>query len=267
MKKVPRNLPRLSTFSNLCSASIKANSFTKNLLETTFGVTLVSYSSIDSLRKEIIECHRCARLVEFRESIAKKKRKQFHDWDYWGLPVPGYGQRSASLLLTGLAPAAHGGNRTGRVFTGDKSADFLVKCLYEVGIANQPNSDSLDDGLQLKDTYMTPVLKCVPPQDKPTAEELRNCARFLSAELALLGNVSCIMALGKIAFDACLRYFRQDFNFLMKDYPFGHGNEFLLENGIYLVGSYHPSPRNVNTGRLTQEMMIKLLDRVKGIVR
>lgn len=228
---------------------------------------MTAYNSIASLNDAIINCRQCSRLVNFRESVARKKRKQFESWDYWGRPVPGYGQKTASLLLTGLAPAAHGGNRTGRVFTGDKSAAFLVRCLHEVGIASQPTSDALDDGLILNNAYMTPVLKCVPPHDKPKPQELQNCSSFLSAELMLLSNVTCILALGKIAFDACLRFFRGQFNFLMKDYPFGHGNEFVLENGMILIGSYHPSPRNVNTGRLTQEMMVDLLDHVKGLVR
>ena len=226
----------------------------------------MKYHSIELLKKNIVECRSCDRLVEFRESIAQKKRRQFREWEYWGKPVPGYGDSNGSLLLTGLAPAAHGGNRTGRVFTGDKSADFLVRCLYEVGIANQPNSESIDDGLELFNAYMTPVLKCVPPMDKPKPNELLNCSQFLREELVLLKNISCILALGKIAFDSCLRYFRNQFHFLMKDYPFGHGNKYILENGIILVGSYHPSPRNVNTGRLTQPMMISLLEKVKKLI-
>ena len=230
-------------------------------------MNLSSYRKITSLNKDIVQCRACPRLGEFREAVARKKRKQFEAWDYWGKPVPGYGEPGASLLLTGLAPAAHGGNRTGRVFTGDKSADFLVRCLYDVGIANQPNSDSLDDGLELINAYMTPVLKCVPPGDKPKPDELKQCAHYLSAELILLKNVKCILALGKIAFDACLRFFRTQYDFLMKDYPFGHGNKFVLQNGLTVVSSYHPSPRNVNTGRLTHPMMIELLEQVKGIIR
>ncbi|HDY75642.1 MAG TPA: uracil-DNA glycosylase [Candidatus Marinimicrobia bacterium] len=182
------------------------------------------------------------------------------DWTYWGRGVSGYGVPNAQLLLVGLAPAAHGGNRTARVFTGDKSADFLVMCLHEVGLANQPNSDALDDGLELKNTFMTPVLKCVPPQDKPTAEELRNCSKYFNRELDLLKNVKVILALGKIGFDGCLKYFRQFYDFKMKDYPFGHDVSYMMPNGIILKGSYHPSPRNVNTGRLNKGMMIDLLN-------
>lgn len=209
---------------------------------------------------KVVECTSCQRIVDFRTKVALEKRKQFMDWTYWGRGVPGYGDLNAELLLVGLAPAAHGGNRTARVFTGDKSADFLVMCLHEAGLANQPNSDALDDGLELINTFMTPVLKCVPPQDKPTAEELRNCANYFSRELELLNNVKVILALGKIAFDGCMKYYRQFYDLKMKDHPFGHDVSYNLPNGIVLKGAYHPSPRNVNTGRLNKEMMLKLLN-------
>ena len=216
-------------------------------------------SEFTALYREVISCNLCQRIVDFRTRIANEKRKQFIDWTYWGKGVPGYGDINGELLLVGLAPAAHGGNRTARVFTGDKSADFLIMCLYEAGLANQPNSDSLDDGLELFNTFMTPVLKCVPPQDKPTAEELKNCSSFFNREIELLKNVKVILALGKIGFDGCLKYYRQFYDFKMKDYPFGHDVSYILPNGIILKGSYHPSPRNVNTGRLNKEMMLKLL--------
>ncbi len=216
-------------------------------------------SQFTALYREVVSCNLCQRIVDFRTRIANEKRKQFIDWTYWGKGVPGYGDINGELLLVGLAPAAHGGNRTARVFTGDKSADFLIMCLYEAGLANQPNSDSLDDGLELFNTFMTPVLKCVPPQDKPTAEELKNCSSFFNREIELLKNVKVILALGKIGFDGCLKYYRQFYDFKMKDYPFGHDVSYILPNGIILKGSYHPSPRNVNTGRLNKEMMLKLL--------
>ena len=139
----------------------------------------LDFNAIKDLNSKIIKCNLCSRLVDFRQEIAFKKRKQFQSWNYWGKPVPGYGSFSSNLLLTGLAPAAHGGNRTGRVFTGDKSAAFLVNCLNKAGISNQSNSDSLDDGLILNNTYMTAVLKCVPPGDKPKSDELMNCSKFL----------------------------------------------------------------------------------------
>ena len=216
-------------------------------------------SEFTALYREVVSCNLCQRIVDFRTRIANEKRKQFIDWTYWGKGVPGYGDINGELLLVGLEPAAHGGNRTARVFTGDKSADFLIMCLYEAGLANQPNSDSLDDGLELFNTFMTPVLKCVPPQDKPTAEELKNCSSFFNREIELLKNVKVILALGKIGFDGCLKYYRQFYDFKMKDYPFGHDVSYILPNGIILKGSYHPSPRNVNTGRLNKEMMLKLL--------
>ncbi|MBL7014474.1 MAG: uracil-DNA glycosylase [Candidatus Marinimicrobia bacterium] len=222
--------------------------------------------TISKLNEELIECTLCDRLVDFREKIAIEKRKSFESWNYWGKPVPGYGNDKARLLILGLAPAAHGGNRTGRVFTGDKSAEFLMKCLHETGFANQNNSDSRNDGLILYDAFMTVALKCVPPGDKPLPEELRNCQPFLAKEFELLSEVSTILCLGKIAFDATLRYWRQFYDFKMKDYTFGHDVCYSLPNGLQLVGSYHPSPRNVNTKRLTYDMMIEFLIKLKGIL-
>ena len=186
------------------------------------------------------------------------------DWDYWGKPVTGYGDTNAKLLIIGLAPAAHGGNRTGRVFTGDKSAYFLFKCVYEVGLSNQPNSDSLDDGLELFNCYMTPMLKCVPPQDKPKPDELNNCRLFIELEVQLLKNVKYIVALGKIAFDGYLKILKSNFDFKMKDFPFIHSRYHDLPNGKILISAYHPSPRNVNTKRLTFEMMVSLLNKIKN---
>ena len=178
--------------------------------------------TLDDFNANIIHCNECDRLVDFRTKIAKEKRKQYMDWNYWGKPVPGYGDYNASLIIVGLAPAAHGGNRTGRVFTGDKSADFLMMCMHEAGLSNQPNSDSMNDGLKLHNCYMTPALKCVPPQDKPTAQELRNCFQYFNEEINLLNHSKCMLALGKIAFDACLRFWRSQFDIKVKDYPFKH---------------------------------------------
>ena len=218
---------------------------------------------LSSFYNELIKCTKCPRIVEFREKVAKEKRKQYRDWTYWGKPIPGFGNVEANLLILGLAPAAHGGNRTGRVFTGDKSADFLVSCLHKVGITNQPNSDYLTDGLQMNNAFMTPVLKCVPPFDKPTAEELKNCSHFFEEEISVLSKIKIILGLGKIGFEAYLRHVRQDFSLKLKDYPFGHDKKYLLPNGKLLWGCYHPSPRNVNTGRVNSSMMIKLLNKVK----
>ncbi len=186
--------------------------------------------------------------------------------DYWGKPVPGYGDPDAGLMIVGLAPAAHGGNRTGRVFTGDKSAEFLMGCLYEAGLSNQPSSIRRGDGLQLIGGYMTPVLKCVPPQDKPTAEELSNCFTYFEQELAELKSLKVILALGKVAFDSCLKVFHAKSPIVKKNYPFGHGNWHKMPGGPPLVSSFHPSPRNVNTKRLSQEMMVSLLLSIKGVL-
>ena len=214
------------------------------------------------LEQEIISCRTCTRLVEFREVVAQRKRKSYSNWDYWGKPVPGYGDPLGKLLILGLAPAAHGGNRTGRVFTGDKSADFLFRCLYHVGLANQPNSDHRNDGLILS-SYMTAAVKCVPPGDKPTMEERKNCAKFLSQEISMMDNLKVVLGLGKIGFEACLHHVRQSFELRMKDFPFIHGVGYDLPNGLRLYGAYHPSPRNVNTGRITFEMMVKFLNHLK----
>ena len=218
--------------------------------------------SFTELEHEIIGCRKCERLVAFREKVALEKRKSFMDWNYWGKAVPGYGNPAARLMILGLAPAAHGGNRTGRVFTGDKSADFLFKCLYHVGLANQPNSDHRNDGLKL-DGYITPAVKCVPPGDKPTAEEKDNCEYFLADEFKLLSHLKVVLGLGKIGFDSCLKFVRKTHPFKMKDYKFGHGVRYKLPNGLTLFGAFHPSPRNVNTGRLSFEMMVHFLEKVK----
>ena len=219
--------------------------------------------TLSKLNKSIIQCRKCNRLVHFREKIANEKRRQYFDQDYWGKPITGYGDQNAKLLMVGLAPAAHGGNRTGRVFTGDKSADFLVKCLHKTGITNQPNSDYLTDGLQMNNAFMTPVLKCVPPFDKPTAEELKNCSHFFEQEISALSKIKIILGLGKIGFEGYLKHLRQNYSLKLKDYPFGHDKKYLLPNGKILWGCYHPSPRNVNTGRVNSSMMVKLLYKVK----
>ncbi len=215
------------------------------------------------LEKEIKECIKCDRLVEFREKIANEKRKSYLDWDYWGKGVPGYGNENARFLILGLAPAAHGGNRTGRVFTGDKSAEFLFRCLHYVGLANQANSDHRNDGL-IFDGYITAAVKCVPPGDKPTAEEKDNCEPYLIREFDLQTQLRVVLGLGKIGFDACLKFVRKTYPLKMKDYKFGHGVKYTLPNGLILFGSFHPSPRNVNTGRLNFDMMVELLEIIKS---
>jgi len=223
-------------------------------------------SSLLKLNKKIINCKKCKRLVLFRGKIATEKRRQFIHETYWGKPITGYGDTNAQLLLIGLAPAAHGGNRTGRVFTGDKSADFLFKCLFNAKLANQPFSNYRDDGLKLYNTYLTAALKCVPPGDKPTSNELKTCFTYLKKEIFLLSKINTIVALGKIAFDACLNYYKEDFPIKNKDYVFSHGGKFRMPDSKILVGSYHPSPRNVNTGRIDVKKMVLLLEEVKKII-
>jgi len=215
-----------------------------------------------SLEKKIIGCRKCSRLVNFRERIASEKRKSYMDWDYWGKPVSGYGDIDERMMILGLAPAAHGANRTGRVFTGDKSADFLFKCLHHVGLANQPNSDHRQDGLKLKG-YMTVAVKCVPPADKPAAEEKINCEPFLAQEFEIMSNLKVVVGLGKIGFDSCLKFIRKTHPIKMKDFKFGHGVRYELPNGLILFGSFHPSPRNVNTRKLTFKMMVQFFETLK----
>ena len=167
----------------------------------------------EKLKKTIIKCNKCPRLVKFRKKISTEKRKQYMDEIYWGKPVTGFGDINGKIMIVGLAPAAHGGTRTGRVFTGDKSSDFLYKCLHNVKIANQSNSDHVNDGLKIKNTFITPALKCVPPGDKPLNEELKNCFGYFKSEFEILKNLKIIVALGKIAFDTCVKFYRENFNY------------------------------------------------------
>ena len=222
--------------------------------------------ALSNLNKSIIHCTRCERLVNFREKIAKEKRKQYFDQDYWGKPITGYGDQNAKLLMVGLAPAAHGGNRTGRVFTGDRSADFLFSCLYKTGFASQPNSVNRNDGLKLYNMYLTTALKCVPPEDKPTSKELKTCFNFFNQEINHLKKITTIVALGKIGHDACVNYYKQHYEIKNKDFIFSHGSTNILPDKKILIGSYHPSPRNVNTGRIDQNKMVKLLNKIKKIL-
>tara|TARA_Y100001968_G_scaffold263079_1_gene251559 strand:- start:289 stop:960 length:672 start_codon:yes stop_codon:yes gene_type:complete len=222
--------------------------------------------ALSNLNKSIIHCTKCERLVNFREKIAKEKRKQYFDQDYWGKPITGYGDQNAKLLMVGLAPAAHGGNRTGRVFTGDRSADFLFSCLYKTGFASQPDSVNRNDGLKLYNMYLTTALKCVPPEDKPTSKELKTCFNFFNQEINHLKKITTIVALGKIGHDACVNYYKQHYEIKNKDFIFSHGSTNILPDKKILIGSYHPSPRNVNTGRIDQNKMVKLLNKIKKIL-
>ncbi|MGI0091988.1 MAG: uracil-DNA glycosylase [Nitrososphaerales archaeon] len=195
-----------------------------------------------------------------------EKRRQFADFDYWGKPVPGYGDPDARLIVIGLAPAAHGGNRTGRVFTGDSSARFLVKHLYQAGFANQPTSETREDGLRYKDCYVTAALRCVPPDNKPTSKEIETCAPYLERELQLLKNSKEILALGKIAFDSVVDFAKKYYR-ARGAFKFRHGEKYVLAANFPVVfASYHPSPRNTNTGKLTSEMFASVLRDVKYVL-
>jgi len=216
------------------------------------------------LNKKIIKCNKCLRLVNFRKKIATYKRKQYINEKYWGKPVTGFGDINGEILLVGLAPAAHGGNRTGRVFTGDRSADFLYKCLYKAKMSNQPTSKNLYDGLKLYNTYVTVALKCVPPGDKPKKKELFKCFYFFKKEINLLKNLKVIVALGKVAFDTCVEFYKKNYSTNLR-LNFSHGKKFTLPDGKILMSCYHPSPRNVNTKRINLAMMTNLFNKAKNL--
>ncbi len=213
----------------------------------------------------------CPRLVRWREKVAREKTKRFVDWDYWGKPNPSFGDSNAKLLLVGLAPAAHGGNRTGRMFTGDRSGDWLYRALHKAGFANQPTSVSRDDGLRLNDCYITATCRCAPPQNKLLPKEIQNCRPFLLRELELLKNVRVIVGLGKVGFDAVFSSFKElrqraggqvQWTSLKKKPVFGHGVEYQLNERVTLLGSFHPSQQNTFTGRLTEPMFDGVFARV-----
>ncbi|MPZ99642.1 MAG: uracil-DNA glycosylase [Dehalococcoidia bacterium] len=216
--------------------------------------------SLEALCAEVIECRRCPRLVEWRERVAREKRASFADWDYWGRPLPGFGDAAARIVVVGLAPAAHGGNRTGRIFTGDRSGDWLFRALHHAGLANQPTSDHRDDGLALRDTYVTAAVRCAPPDNKPAPAERDNCAPYLEREIALLRRARVYVALGAFAAGNLARHFA------LRPRPrFGHGVEVPLPGGRTLLGSYHPSQRNTFTGLLTEDMFDTVFRRAREL--
>ena len=216
------------------------------------------------LNKTIVNCKKCPRLTNFIKKISIEKRKQNIDEKYWGKPVTGFGDLSAKLMIIGLAPAAHGGTRTGRAFTGDKSGDVLFKSLYSVNISNQNFSKNVNDGLKLKSSYITNILKCVPPGDKPMKNELLSCSNYFEKELDYLKNLKVIVALGKVAFDNCLKIYKKRFN-VSKKITFKHNKKYLLPDGRILIACYHPSPRNINTKVVTSSMINQLFRKAKKI--
>ena len=218
------------------------------------------------LNKTIVNCKKCPRLTNFIKKISIEKRKQNINEKYWGKPVTGFGDTNARLMIIGLAPAAHGGTRTGRAFTGDKSGDFLFKSLYSVKIANQNFSNNIKDGLILKSTYITNILKCVPPGDKPMNNELTSCSSYFVKELDYLKDLKVIVTLGKVAFDNCLKIYKKRFKIDQK-ISFKHNKKYLLPDGRILIACYHPSPRNVNTKVLTSLMINQLFREAKKIAK
>lgn len=214
----------------------------------------------ERLNREIIGCRRCPRLVEWREQVARERRRAFADWEYWGKPVPGFGDIEARVLIVGLAPGAHGSNRTGRMFTGDSSGDFLYRALHEAGFASQPTATHLEDGLDLQDIFITAVCRCAPPDNRPLMEEILNCQPYLVEELRLLNRLEGIVALGRIAFERVQRILRPDHPLL----PFRHGAFYKpADHYPWLLASYHPSRQNTQTGRLTGEMFAGIWQRVR----
>ena len=216
------------------------------------------------LNKTIVNCKKCPRLTNFIKKISIEKRKQNIDEKYWGKPVTGFGDLSAKLMIIGLAPAAHGGTRTGRAFTGDKSGDILFKSLHSANISNQNFSKNMNDGLKLKSSYITNILKCVPPGDKPMKNELLSCSNYFEKELDYLKNLKVIVALGKVAFDNCLKIYKKRFN-VSKKITFKHNKKYLLPDGRILIACYHPSPRNINTKVVTSSMINQLFRKAKKI--
>jgi uracil-DNA glycosylase len=218
-------------------------------------------SWLDELNREVVVCTRCPRLVVYREQVAREKRRAYRDCEYWGKPVPGFGDPRARVLVLGLAPGAHGSNRTGRPFTGDASGTFMYPVLCETGFANQPNATHCDDGLELKDLYITAAVRCAPPDNKPLPEELANCAPYLDREMDGLKNLRVVVALGKIGFDAYLNYLKRRGQIAGKKlYLFQHGAKYEMPDGKILLASYHPSNQNTQTGKLTRQMFVRIFE-------
>ena len=216
------------------------------------------------LQRRVIACRKCPRLVEWRERVAQEKVRRFKNDKYWGRPVPAFGSADAALMIVGLAPAAHGGNRTGRMFTGDRSGDWMFEALHHFGFASQPHSVGWGDGLVLRDSVITAALRCAPPDNKPLPLEMNTCRAFLRAELRLLRSTQVVVTLGRIGFCAFLKAWEESGGKLPEPTPrFGHGAEFLMPDGITLISSYHPSQQNTQTGKLTREMFHRIFERAR----
>lgn len=219
-------------------------------------------TTLTVLNREVIACRLCPRLVAYREKIALQKRRAYLNHDYWGKPVPGFGDPQAQVLILGLAPGAHGSNRTGRPFTGDSSGNFMYPVLHEAGFASQPTGTHKEDGLKLTNAYITAAVRCVPPQNKPSPQEAANCAPFLDREIAALPRLKIVLVLGRIAFEAYLNHLKRTGSIPNKKaFTFGHGVEYPTPGGRILQISYHPSNQNTQTGTLTKEMFLKVIQR------
>lgn len=226
----------------------------------------MSPSSLADLNRQIVSCERCPRLREHCKDIAAVRRRAYADWEYWGKPVPSFGDPKARVLILGLAPGAHGSNRTGRPFTGDGSGNFLYPVLHEAGFASKPTAHSIDDGLKLRNLWITSVARCAPPGNKPTTEELRNCAPWLDEEIRLLAHLRVVVCLGRIAFDGLLAWAQRTGILKSRSgYAFAHAAEFTLPNGLQVITSYHPSLQNTNTGKLTRTMFLQIFERAHAL--
>ena len=224
--------------------------------------------SLDKLNREVVACTKCPRLVDFRQHVAFTKRRMYQEWEYWGKPVQGFGDPQARVLIVGLAPAAHGGNRTGRMFTGDRSGDWVYGTLHKFDFASSSDSTDKEDGLSLKDVYITSVVRCVPPDNKPLPQEQTTCRPYLLRELALFSGLQIVVALGKIAFDGFLKAWSESGRPLPSPMPqFGHGKASALSKNVTLMASYHPSQRNTQTGRLTTDMFEGIFASVRHHLR
>jgi uracil-DNA glycosylase len=223
-------------------------------------------SALTVLESEVVSCCRCPRLVEYRERIGREKRRAYFDCDYWARPVPGFGDPQARVLVLGLAPGAHGSNRTGRPFTGDASGKFMYPVLHRLGFASQPNATGRGDGMTLRNMWITAAVRCAPPDNKPLPLEIASCAPFTDREIAALKNLKVVVALGKIAFDAYLDVLRRQSVITRKTgYLFGHAAEYPMPNGITLLASYHPSNQNTATGKLTVAMFESVFVRAQEL--
>jgi uracil-DNA glycosylase family 4 len=221
---------------------------------------------LDSVRDRIVGCERCTRLRDYCRDIGEKKRKAYREQTYWARPVPGFGDPNARILVLGLAPGAHGANRTGRVFTGDGSGDFMYPVLHDLGLATGPKAVHRDDGLKLRKLWIASVVRCAPPGDKPTPAEIRSCSEHLTDEVAALGKVRVVVCLGKIAWDGYLAHLVNEGVIERRSaYTFGHGAEYALPNGLTLLGSYHPSLRNTLTGKLNRPMFLRIFVRARQL--